>query len=76
MRSFLGAFVSAGLKMFIMATYSAWAVKLGLLDSDLHPLFALLMVPLSIYGLWVIVRALAGRVERLIEGDSEVEATS
>lgn len=68
-RVFFASAIPAAFKMFVMATYSIWAFKLSILDSDTHPLFALVMVSLSIYGLWVVVKKLADYAERAIEGE-------
>ncbi len=65
LRIFLAEGAAAFLKYFVMFLYSAWALKLGLIDTSMNPLFALLMVPLSIYGLWVIVRKATAHVARL-----------
>lgn len=55
--------------MFIMSVYSAWSIKLGLMDTDINPLFALLMVLLSIYGLWVIIKTASAYLFRSGKGN-------
>ena len=59
------------LKVLVMGVYSAWAVKLGIIDTDTNPLFALAMVLLSIYGLWVVVRRASKYLVGIIEGSRE-----
>jgi hypothetical protein len=70
-RSVFAGAVSGAFKSFAIVAYSAFALKIGFIDSNVHPLFALFMVLLSIYGLWRIVGALAAHAERLIKGDAE-----
>ncbi len=62
------------LKVFVLCLYSAWAIKLGFIDTDTNPLFALAMVLLSIYGLWVAVRKASKYLVRVIEGSGERDA--
>ena len=69
LRILLGEGAVSFLKVFVMAGYSAWAFKLGVIDADTNPLFALIMVLLSIYGLWVIIRNASARVLRTAEGN-------
>jgi hypothetical protein len=63
---------SVFLRMFAMIVYSAWAIKLGVIDTDTHPIFALAMVLLSIYGLWVLVRRASEHLIRWGETASEL----
>ncbi len=74
LRIAIAAGASTGLKMFVMCVYSAWAVKLGIIDADTNLLFALTMVLLSIYGLWVVVARASEYLVRFIEGSSEADA--
>ena len=67
-RSLLAVCFSAGLKTATMLFYSTWALKLGVIDSDVNPAFSFPAVLLSIYGLWVIVGRFSEQAERLIEG--------
>lgn len=55
MPKYVALFGVAFLKVFAMAVYSAWAVKFLVSESP-SPLFGLLALVLSIYGLWVIIR--------------------
>ena len=66
--------VTVFLKFIMMPLYSAWAVKLGVIDAATNPLFAVTMVLLSIYGLWVIVRKASEYLVRIIEGNGEADA--
>jgi hypothetical protein len=63
------AFAASFLKMVAMLLYSAWAIKIGLLDSNMNPLFAIAMVGLSIIGLWIIVGRAAERMVVLTNRD-------
>jgi len=54
-RMVVGEFAASFVKLFAMATYSAWAIKIGLIDSNMNTLFAIPLVGLSIFGLWTIV---------------------
>jgi hypothetical protein len=47
-------FVTAGLKVFALGAYVVWAVKLLVSESS-SPLFGLLALVLSTYGLWSLV---------------------
>ena len=67
-RSLLAVCFSAGLMTATMLFYSTWALKLGVIDSDVNPAFSFPAVLLSIYGLWVIVGRFSEQAERLIEG--------
>lgn len=60
------------LKIVVMAFYSAWAVKLGFVESDINPLFAAVIVLLSIYGLWVVVRQASEFLVRSLDGNPTV----
>ena len=64
---FLAEGAASFLKIFVMGLYSAWAFKLGLIDTETNALFALTMVLLSIYGLWVIVSKTSAHIARLGE---------
>ena len=68
LRIFLATSVSTGFKTVTMLFYSTWALKLGVIDSDVNPAFSFPAVLLSIYGLWVIVGRLAEQAERFVEG--------
>lgn len=65
-----GYFAASFLRMFAMCVYSIWAIKLGM-ASNLDPLFALAMVGLSIYGLWVLVSHVSRRIEQLADKPHE-----
>ena len=62
--------IDGGVKVFVVPFYCAWAVKLGLIDSDIHPLFALLMIALSAYGLWIITERVTRRVTSIVSGEA------
>lgn len=66
--------VATCLKVLVLAAYSAWAFKLGVIDTDTPPLFAVTMVLLSIYGLWAIIRKTSEHLVRIVEGNSASNA--
>ena len=74
LRIALAETIAISLNVFLMIVYSLWAFKLAVLDTDINPLFALTMVLLSIFGLWVIVRKSSHYLVRVIEGNAEPEA--
>ena len=62
------------LKVFVMSVYSAWAIKLGFIDTGMNPLFALAIVLLSIYGLWAVVRRASDYLVSIMGGSAERDA--
>jgi len=58
-------------KIFVMGVYLTLAIKLGIIDTDTNPLFALAMVLLSIYVLWIVVRRASKYLVGVIEGSGE-----
>jgi hypothetical protein len=67
-RECLAGAIEGGVKVFVVPVYCAWAVKLGLIDSNIHPLFAMLMIGLSAYGLWIITDRVTRRVTSIVSG--------
>jgi len=74
LRIFLAEGAATFLKVFLVGLYAAWAFKLAVIDTELNPLFALTMVLLSIYGLWIVVRKASEYLARTIEGSDEADA--
>ena len=52
------------LKFIAIPLYAVWSVKLGIIDANTNPLFAIAMVVFSIYGLWVIAKRISDYLVR------------
>jgi hypothetical protein len=69
-RAGLAGAIDGGVKVFVVPVYCVWAVKLALIDSNIHPLFAMLMIGLSAYGLWIITNRITRRVTSIVSGEA------
>ena len=67
--------LSPGLKVILMPLYSAWAIKLAIVETETNLLFATTIVLLSIYGLWVLVENATGFLSRVITGHNGAEVS-
>ena len=59
-----------GASRILVLFYAIWAVKLGLIDSNIHPVFAIVMIALSTYGLWVASDRVTRHVTRIVSGEA------
>jgi len=74
LKIFLAEGAATFLKVFVVGLYAVWAVKLGFIDTEMNQLFAVTMVLLSIYGLWVVVRKASEYLIRTIERNEQADA--
>jgi hypothetical protein len=69
-RAALAGAIEGGVKVAVLI-YAIWAVKIGLIDSDIRPLFAILMIGLSIYGLWIATQRFTHFVTPIVSGEAD-----